>query len=226
MALDFAEVCSLRCMMKTGVPVMSMRLPFYLMLVLSLLVAVASWRFLGLGLDLSFPGFEDHLAARRMVFTLHVALAPVALALGGFQFLSGVRTRRPVLHRWTGRLYAICVAISGFAGLWLALFAPGGWIAGLGFGLLAILWLVATAKAVLHARRREFAQHRLWMVRSFALTFAGVTLRLFLAGYILSGVSYVDASPVLAWICWVPNILIVEWWIARDKNRSVKTATG
>ena len=197
---------------------MTTRLPFFLMAVLSGLVALGSWRFLGLGFDLSFPGFEDHLEARRMVFALHVTLAPVALVAGVLQFMPKLRARRPVLHRSTGRLYALCVLASGVAGFWLGLFAPGGWVPGAGFMILAVLWIGTTAKAVYHARQREFAQHRVWMIRSFALTLAGVTLRIYLAGYMLNGVSYVDASPVLAWICWVPNALIAEWWLARDRR--------
>lgn len=198
---------------------MTVRLPFYLMIVLSVLVALGSWRFLGLGFDLSFPGFEDHLEARRTVFALHVTLAPVALVLGVLQFMPRLRARRPALHRWTGRMYAACVLVSGIAGFWLGLFAPGGWVAGAGFMVLAVLWIGVTAKAVLHAYNREIAEHRVWMIRSFALTFAGVTLRIYLAGYMLSDVSYVDASPVLGWICWVPNLLIAEWWLARDRKR-------
>jgi len=199
------------------------RIPFYLISVFSVLVALGSWRFLGLGFDLSFPGFEDHLEVRRTVFALHVTLAPVALALGVVQFMPRLRARRPALHRWTGRIYAVCVLVSGIAGFWLGLFAPGGWFAGVGFMVLAVLWIWATGKAVLHACNRELADHRVWMIRSFALTFAGVTLRIYLAGYMLSDVSYVDASPVLAWICWVPNVLIAEWWLARDRARLAAT---
>jgi uncharacterized membrane protein len=202
---------------------MTARLPFYVLALLSVLVAIGSWRFLGLGLDLSFPGFEDHLETRRSVFALHVAFAPVALALGVLQFMPGLRARRPALHRWTGRLYALCVLVSGVAGFWLGLFAPGGWIAGMGFLVLAVLWIGVTANAVSHARHRRFADHRVWMIRSFALTFAGVTLRIYLAGYMLSDVSYVVASPVLGWVCWVPNLLIAEWWLARERARLAAT---
>lgn len=206
----------------SGSSTVTARIPFYLMAGLSLLAALGSWRFLGLGLDLSFPGFEDHLTARRAVFLVHVTFAPVALAFGVLQFLPSLRARRPALHRWNGRLYAGCVLVSGIAGFWLGLFAPGGLIAGSGFMMLAALWIASTGKAVLHARRRAFAAHRVWMIRSFALTFAGVTLRLYLAGYMLSDVSYVDASPVLGWLCWVPNLLLVEWWLAREREQAAR----
>jgi hypothetical protein len=196
------------------------RLPFYTVVALSVLVALASWRFLGLGIDLSFPGFDDHLEARRLIFVLHVSIAPIALAIGVFQFMPNLRAKRPAVHRLNGRAYAVCVLVSGLAGFWLALHAPGGMISGVGFAALAVLWVGFTAKAVWHAMHRQIAIHRDWMIRSFALTFAGVTLRLYLAGFMVSGTGYLDASPWLAWMCWVPNLIFAEWWIARSRRKS------
>ncbi|WP_223421695.1 DUF2306 domain-containing protein [Tateyamaria pelophila] len=198
---------------------MAQRFTLYGILTLSILVALGSWRFLGLGFELSFPDFGDHLIARRMAFILHVSVAPLALVLGGFQFLPGLRARRPRLHRWSGRIYAACVLVGGVAGILLAVNASGGVVAGAGFGLLGVFWLGTTGKALLHALKRQIEIHREWMIRSFALTLAGVTLRLYLAGFLVSGVGYIEASPWLAWFCWVPNAVIAELWIARSRRR-------
>jgi hypothetical protein len=48
------------------------------------------------------------------------------------------------------------------------------------------------------------------MVRNFALTFAAVTLRLWLPGSVLSGVPFEVAYPIVAWLCWVPNLVVAE----------------
>lgn len=198
---------------------MARRWPFFLMATLSALVAIGSWRFLILGLDLSFPDFDDHIDLRPLPFIVHVSLAPAALVLGLFQFMPRLRAKRPAIHRATGRLYVLCVGTSGLAGLWLSLFAPGGPVAGVGFGALALLWISVTGVAVAHAINRNIPAHRAWMIRSFALTLAGVTLRLYLGGILLSGGGYTEASPWLAWLCWVPNIIVAEWWIARERAR-------
>jgi len=198
------------------------RIPLYVMAVLSLLVALGTFRFLFLGLDLSFPPFGDHIASRPTAFVAHVTLSSIALGLGVVQFVPGLRARRPTLHRWTGRIYALCVLVGGAAGLLLAFHAPGGPIAGTGFALLALLWIAATGVAVACARQRQIARHRVWMIRSYALTFAGVTLRLYLAVFMLAGTDYVAASPWLAWMCWVPNLLIAEWWLRRGRGRAVR----
>jgi hypothetical protein len=49
------------------------------------------------------------------------------------------------------------------------------------------------------------------MVRNFSLTFAAVTLRLYIPASALAGVEFSVAYPIIAWLCWVPNILWAEW---------------
>ena len=179
---------------------------------LSVLIALSSYRFLALGLPLSFPDMPGHIETRRLVFLLHVSLAPVALAIGSVQFFASIR-RRKTLHRWLGRSYALAILISGIAGLQVALNAEGGVMAQAGFALLAIVWIGVTTIAVRHAMARRIGKHRRWMIYSFALTFAGVTLRLYLLGFMIAGLSYTEASPYLAWLCWLPNLAFAWWWL-------------
>ena len=149
-----------------------------------------------------------------MAFLLHISLAPLALTIGAVQFFSSIR-RRKALHRWLGRIYGIAILISGIAGIVVALNAAGGPSAQLGFALLAIFWVATTANAIRHAMARRIGTHRRWMVYSFALTFAGVTLRLYLIGFVAAGFSYTEASPYLAWLCWLPNLAFARWWLSR-----------
>jgi hypothetical protein len=48
------------------------------------------------------------------------------------------------------------------------------------------------------------------MVRNFALTFAAVTLRLWLPASIAVSIPGELAYQVIAWLCWVPNLLVAE----------------
>jgi len=102
----------------------------------------------------------------------------------------------------------------------LAVNALGGAVAGWGFGILAVLWIAVTAQAIRMAIVRNFIEHRKWMIRSFALTFAAVTLRIYLVGFTLAGVSYIPASVYIAWMCWIPNMIFAEWWIRRTSVRN------
>jgi len=188
-----------------------------LLVLSSVVVALVSFRFLVLGLELSFVSMIDHIRDRRLIFLAHVTAAPLALAFGVFQFFPGLRARRPALHRWTGRLYVAMVVVGGVSGFLLAFNTSGGVISNWGFGVLSVLWLAITFQALRFAMTGRFIEHRRWMIRSFALTFAAVTLRLQLGFAIgVLQIDYATASMILAWSCWIPNLLFAEWWIARN----------
>ena len=46
------------------------------------------------------------------------------------------------------------------------------------------------------------------MIRSYALTLAGVTLRLDVPAALLGPFAFSTAYAAIAWLCWVPNLLI------------------
>jgi hypothetical protein len=117
------------------------------------------------------------------------------------------------VHRWTGRTYAVAVAVGGLAGLALAPTASAGPVAAWGFGVLAVLWLGTTAVALVAVWTGRIARHRRWMARSLALAAAAVTLRVQLPAALAAGVPFATAYPLIAWACWVPNLVLVELWL-------------
>ena len=173
---------------------MSRPIAFRIAAFLSLAIALMSYRFLFLGLEAAFAGMEGHITDRQTIFLVHIIASPIALATGVLQFLPRLRARRPALHRWTGRIYALAILFGGLAGLAMALDAAGGPVAGWGFGLLAFLWMAVTAQAVRLAMSGQIARHRAWMIRSFALTFAAVTLRLEMPAFFIAGMASGPAS--------------------------------
>lgn len=197
------------------------RILMILLMISSVLVALVSYRFFALGLALSFPDMAAHVFDRRLAFVAHITAAPVALFFGSMQFVPSLRIPHPAIHRWAGRVYVLAVLVGGGSGMLLAFGAIGGPVAGWGFGLLSVLWIATTLQAVRLAMIGRHVEHRRWMMRSFALTFAAVTLRLQLAGMVgLGSMSYASASVILAWSCWIPNLLFVEWLIARKPRFS------
>lgn len=141
----------------------------------------------------------------------HMIAGPIALFAGAFQFWPGLRARRPRLHRWTGRTYMIACLVSGVGALATAPFASGGPIAGFGFGLLAVCWLISNIGGWRAALQSNFDQHRIWMRFSYAMTFGAVTLRLQIPfGIMFLGFhSYTEMSPWLAYTAWIPNVIVV-----------------
>jgi uncharacterized membrane protein len=156
---------------------------------------------------------RGHLDARPVALAAHLAGGAAAMVLGAFQHNRRVRARRR-LHRAMGRAYVAAVMGAGAAGLSLAPFSVGGLVTHAGFGLLAALWLASTAVAFVHARRRALAAHRVWMLRSYALTLAAVTLRVYLPLSAVAGFAYEPSYQAIAWLCWVPNLIVVEWFVA------------
>ena len=69
------------------------------------------------------------------------------------------------------------------------------------------------------ARRREIARHREWMIRSFALIFGAVTLRVELPLLIVMHKgAFPPSYAIVAWLAWVPNILWAEWYVRRSRR--------
>jgi uncharacterized membrane protein len=192
----------------------------FTLVVLSLGVAgyaIAAYAFLPLGAAVH-PGMRASFELHRAGVYAHVFAASVALALGPFQFFSNLRARHAALHRAFGRVYlGIGVLVGGLSGLYLALQAFGGPVARLGFGCLALSWLVTGLLAYRAIRAGDVATHRRWMTRNFALSFAAVMLRLYVPGAVVSGIAFEAAYPVIAWACWVPNLVVAELWFVRPR---------
>lgn len=193
---------------------------------LALPVGLVSYRYLIPG---DF-GLAPPILANRFTslgaLTLHAGFASTALILGPFQFMARLRGARPTLHRRIGMAYVLCCLIAGLSGLLLAFGAQTGPVSTAGFGLLAVFWLAATGQAWRLAVARRFVEHERWMIRSFALTLAAVTLRLYLPFAFLSPLGYDDSYRAISFLCWVPNLIVAEIWLARRRPRSSVSPAG
>lgn len=146
---------------------------------------------------------------------IHVAGAVTALLLGSFQFLPALRRGSRPAHRWIGRVYVIGCLIGGAAGVILAPGSSAGPIASTGFGSLAVVWIVVTLlgwRAVLQGRLTD---HRRWMIRSWALTLAAVTLRIYLPLVMAFDVPFLPWYRAISFLAWVPNLIAAELWLRR-----------
>jgi uncharacterized membrane protein len=179
--------------------------------------------------DSSGAGLASNYEARPVViqaaFYAHIAAGGIALVLGLLQFWRGLRDRHRSVHRWMGRTYLSAIAFAGIASLVIAPFSQAGLVGFFGFGSLAALWLVTGWTAYRAIRRGDVASHRAWMMRNFALTYAAVTLRLWL-GVLLGvqalpggefdiGSAFDNAYAAVPFLCWLPNLVIAEILIRR-----------
>lgn len=200
------------------------RIGLGIMLVLATVVAAYALRYYAVlgnvwfGID---PGIKAVILRAPLQALVHMLVAPAALFLGPLQFFPGLRARRPTLHRWSGRIYVIACVIGGAGALATSPFASGGWIAGLGFGILALLWISTTIAAWISiALLGRLEWHRLLMRFSYAMTFGAVTLRVQIPiGFALGYHSYSSMSPILAFTSWIPNVLMVALYSTLEVRR-------
>lgn len=146
---------------------------------------------------------------------IHATAAAIALMIGPFQFIRSRDGRRPGWHRISGPVYVAACLIAAPAGLVLALGTTAGPVATAGFGLLSVVWFYVNARGLQAVLARRYVEHGRWMARSYALTFAAVTLRLYLA---IGGVLGLDMAQVYvatSWISWIPNLIVMEAWLRR-----------
>lgn len=121
-----------------------------------------------------FAVYRARLFHDRFLLFPHALGGIIAMVIGPLQFSSRIRQKHLKLHRILGRVYVIsALTAAGVAliltqgnGLEIATYVQAG------------LWIICTLTAFLTARNRQIAIHRQWMVRSYAVTFTFVGVRL------------------------------------------------
>lgn len=148
---------------------------------------------------------------RRGWLLLHINGGTLALLMGPWQFWTGLRQRNLAIHRWTGRLFLIGVAMGVIGSVGLMVTTTNGWAFEFGLLGLASAWLVTTFMAYFSIRKGLVALHKEWMVRAYVVTFAFVTFRL-LEDY--GPTSRLrpenDRDITIAWACWVVPLAVTE----------------
>lgn len=182
-------------------------------------IGIASLRYLNFEVRDILQAREEALKqiTYQLGFYSHVLLSPIALLLGPFQFMPKFRQKYKKLHRNMGKVYVVACLLGGISGCVVAFYTFGGWLSTIGFFLLGVLWFYTTLQAFLTIRQRKIQHHRVWMHRSYALAWAAVSLRLWLP--LLQGVvglSFVASYQTVAWLCWVPNLILIEWILYRS----------
>ena len=158
-------------------------------------------------------------------FYIHIVTGSIVLILGVFQLSKKIRVRYTAWHRAAGRVYIFVIlfftAPSGFV---MSLYANGGLPAGFGFALLALLWWFFSWKGFQSARQKRWVAHRAFMMRSYALTFAAVTLRLYSFFFALAGYRGESIYILVAWLSWVPSLIAMEIYLRQKTSRKIEEA--
>jgi hypothetical protein len=149
---------------------------------------------------------------------IHIIFSLVALITGPFLFAVKLRHARISLHKFLGKMYLLCILFGGLSGFYLSFHATGGIISKFGFGAMSVLWMISGYVAYRQIKQKNVVVHREWMIRNYSLTFAAVTLRIWLplSLALFGSENFSEVYRIIAWLCWVPNILVAEWYIHRS----------
>ncbi|GAA1091679.1 DUF2306 domain-containing protein [Nocardiopsis composta] len=179
------------------------------------------------------------------VLVTHIFAGAVAMLAVCLQVWPWLRRRHPAVHRWSGRVYVwLGLPLVGLASLAIAPLSSTGPGTAVSNVVWSLLWITCTAAGYLAVRRRRHAEHRVWMLRSFALIFAIALNRIWavvctavmlplldtaFAGDEAAMMMTIAASS--SWLSWTVNLIAVEWWMqhrgrARAGNRARRAAVG
>lgn len=150
------------------------------------------------------------------IFYIHVYTSIFVLLLG---FIALLRINFGIshFHRWVGKGYVFLLLVfAAPSGIYMGIHANGGELSVVAFLILGILWWWTTFKAYQTARQKDFTAHKRWMWRSFALSVSALTLRMWkvIIVYFFQ-LPPMDTYQIIAWLGWVPNLLLVEYLVKR-----------
>jgi uncharacterized membrane protein len=150
-------------------------------------------------------------------FYLHIVTGGLALLIGWVQFNQKLLKSKPNIHRQIGKFYIIATLISALSSLYIAFYATGGVVSTLGFLGLGIVWLYTTSFGFIHIKNKNVTAHKAMMIYSYAACFAAVTLRIWLPVLVILLKDFTQAYRIVAWLCWVPNLLVAYFIVKRQK---------
>jgi len=160
-------------------------------------------------LPLLKPGTASraHILDVRWLLLPHVMGAGLALTTGAVQFSSRIRARVPRFHRITGRVYVGAICVAGPAAIVLS----HGTIYFTATLVQAGAWLVTALAALMTARNGHFAQHRQWVVRSYAVTFGFIVLHVLNPTGFWTHFTEADYATAII-ICTFLAVLVPDVW--------------
>lgn len=151
----------------------------------------------------------------NFAFYGHISFGGLALMIGWLQFVKKIRTKRLLVHRNVGKVYVVSAVASGLCGVYLGFFATGGIVSSIGFICLGVIWLFTTIRAYIAVKNKDLSLHQGLMIYSYAACFAAVTLRIWLPFLTLIFGEFVLAYKIVAWLCWVPNMIFAHLWVRK-----------
>ncbi|MDH2424516.1 DUF2306 domain-containing protein [Sphaerisporangium sp. TRM90804] len=169
---------------------------------------------------------HDHFPMYYPLLAVHMFVGTLAMITVVLQVWPKLRKRYPKVHRVSGRVYVVSAMIGGVIGLILVPFAPP--IGQIGVAFATLSWIGFTVTGFVYARKGLYAQHRRFMLYSFAIVMNNVV------GTVITNVlmrmpfevSFTYLLEAARWVGWVGNLMVVQWWLYRTAGRKLEVPAG
>jgi uncharacterized membrane protein len=170
--------------------------------------------------------FEGRYQANRLATLVHILPGAIFIALALVQLSRPIRSRFPLLHRWTGRFLMTLAIFTGIAALFFGIGMPfGGPAEAIIIAIVAVWFFTSLVRAYIAIRRGDVATHREWMLRAVASAIGVAVVRVVGVAADLTltpaGLSAADTFVVALWIGWATTIGVCEWWIYHTRPERV-----
>ena len=185
-------------------------------------VAIFSMRYLLPNPPAFLKQMENHFLFPRQL-SIHALTGSIALLVGPWQLSTSLRAAYPRVHRWLGRIYVADVLVAWLLSIFLLPTVTTGLPAASAFFMLGSCWAGFAALGVLAIRRRDIQAHRRWMLRSFAMAFAAVTIRFYFHPAKALGFPFEYYYPASLWLSFLTNMAVIELVIRWPRVRSAFT---
>jgi hypothetical protein len=169
-----------------------------------------------------FP--DDRVTHAPAALVAHIVGVTIFGVLGAFQFAPSLRRRRR-WHRVAGRIVLPAGLVAALSGLWLTLFLPPSEADSVALVVVRVAvvayMLMSLILGFLAVRRRDFAAHRVWMIRAYAIGM-GAGTQFFTQAPVLAVAGELTpvSRAVTLTLGWLINLIVAEWIIRRPVTRS------
>jgi len=155
---------------------------------------------------------------------VHILAIAVYGVVGVFQFVPGIRRRRPGRHRRAGRVLVVSGLLVAATGVGMTIFyeplpndSAARYTMRLAVGSAIVVSIVLGFAAI---RRRDVARHRAWMIRGYAIGQGGGSQAVIFGVWVATaGEPSVVTRALLLGAGWVLNLVVAEWLIHRKDYR-------
>ncbi|MFD2872241.1 DUF2306 domain-containing protein [Mucilaginibacter ximonensis] len=177
------------------------------------------------GMPVAKPPFkfdpDAEFGIHQCITYIHIIAGALFVSLGPFQFIPQIRRSYLSYHRFAGWLFIAAAFVIGCSALALPFVIKliGGFNEGAATVFFGFIFLLYAFNAIRSVVKKDIDAHREWMIRTFILGLAVVTIRLINVLLFL----FTRSSPQVFfgtafWLGFSIHLLVAEWYIRYSRK--------